>query len=250
MTKGGDLSWSGLDVIQFIRKHQISDELLDKVKAAANVPMTRMQKRTPTLVKPALGVGVSSGLVDVVVLGISTGGPQALKALIPRFPADFPVPMALVLHMPVGYTEMYARKLNEICELRVEEAREGDLFEPGSLLVAPAGKHLSFVKDEMGNVFAHLHNRPFDTPHRPAVDVLFRSAAETFHNRTLGVVMTGMGYDGRQGAAWIKAQGGMIFTEAEETCIVYGMPGAVVEAGLSDRSIPLDRMAEAIIEVV
>lgn len=257
----GELALAALDAgaIDFLQKptalatekvFEISNELIEKVKAAANVPMTRMQKRAPTVIKPALGVGVRGGLVDAVVLGISTGGPQALRALVPRFPADFPVPMALVLHMPVGYTEMYARKLNDVSELRVSEAREGDPFEPGSVLVAPAGKHLSFVKDERGGVFAHLHNRPFDTPHRPAVDVLFRSAAETFHSRTLGVVMTGMGYDGRQGAAWIKAQGGMVFTEAEETCIVYGMPGAVVEAGLSDRSVPLDRMAEAIIEVV
>ena len=97
---------------------------------------------------------------------------------------------------------------------------------------------------------AHLDVRPLDTLHRPSVDVLFESAAEVFGNRTLGVVMTGMGSDGRQGAASIKAQGGRIYTESEESCVVYGMPAAVVEAGFSDRSIPLDRMAEAIMEVI
>ena len=91
-----------------------------------------------------------------------------------------------------------------------------------------------------------LSLRPLDTPHRPAVDVLFRSAAEIFGERTLGVVLTGMGSDGTKGAAWIKAQGGRILTEAEESCVVYGMPRSVVEAGMSDRAIPLDRMAEAI----
>jgi two-component system chemotaxis response regulator CheB len=133
--------------------------------------------------------------------------------------------------------------------LKVIEASEGDAVEPGVVLLAPAGQHLTFRREATGVVTAHLDTRPFDTPHRPSVDVLFQSAAQVFGDRTLGVVMTGMGSDGKQGAAWIKAQGGMVFTEAEETCIVYGMPRSVVEAGLSDKSVPLDRMAQAILEV-
>src|SRR4029453_12438813 len=101
-------------------------------------------------------------------------------------------------------------------------------------------------RDANGTVVTHLDARPFDTLHRPAVDVLFQSAAEVYRDRVLGVVMTGMGSDGRQGAAWIKSQGGMVFVEAEETCVVYGMPGSVVAASLSDRIVPLDRMALAI----
>lgn len=97
---------------------------------------------------------------------------------------------------------------------------------------------------------AHLDARPFDTLHRPSVDVMFQSAAEVFGDRVLGVVMTGMGSDGKQGAAWIKSHGGTIFTEAEESCVVYGMPRSVVEAGLSDKSVPLDRLAPAIVEVL
>jgi len=118
------------------------------------------------------------------------------------------------------------------------------------VLVAPAGRHLSFVRQEDGAVAAHLDARPFDLPHRPSVDVLFQSAAEVFGDRVLGVVMTGMGSDGKHGAAWIKSQGGRVFTEAEETCVVYGMPRSVVEANLSDKSVPLDDMAQAILEVV
>ncbi|MGH9903672.1 MAG: CheB methylesterase domain-containing protein, partial [Pyrinomonadaceae bacterium] len=116
-------------------------------------------------------------------------------------------------------------------------------------LLAPAGRHLSFRRTAEGGVVAHLDARPFDSPHRPSVDVLFQSAAETYGSRVLGVVMTGMGSDGKQGAAWIKAQGGLVYTEAEETCVVYGMPAAVAEAGLSDRRVPLDEMARAIREV-
>jgi two-component system chemotaxis response regulator CheB len=157
-----------------------------------------------------------------------------------------PVPIAIVLHMPVGYTEMYARKLDDIMPLSVKEAAEGDAVVAGSVLLAPAGRHLTFRR--IGSrVLAHLDVRPLDTPHRPAVDVLFQSAAQVFGGRTLGVVMTGMGADGRQGAAWIKAQGGQILTEAEESCVVYGMPRSVVEAGLSDASVPLEEMAEAIV---
>jgi two-component system chemotaxis response regulator CheB len=150
--------------------------------------------------------------------------------------------------MPIGYTEMYARKLNDNSALRVVEAAEGDELSPGTVLVAPAGRHLTFRRRHDGTAVAHLDVVPLDTPHRPSVDVLFQSAAEVFGDRVLGVVMTGMGSDGREGASWIKARGGTVLTEAEETCVVYGMPRSVVEAGLSDATVRLDRMARAIEE--
>jgi two-component system chemotaxis response regulator CheB len=182
------------------------------------------------------------------VLGISTGGPQALRRMLPMLPANFPVPIAMVLHMPVGYTALFAEKLDEICALDVSEAKEGDALRPGRALLAPAGRHLQFKRARNGTVDAHLSIHPLDRNHRPSVDVLFQSAAEIFGPRVLGVVMTGMGDDGRQGAGWIKAQGGTILTEDEKSCIIYGMPRSVVESGLSDRAIPLDGMAQAIID--
>ena len=225
----------------------ISEELIAKVKAAAAVPAPRLAPvATPAVVAP-LPAREGQGAVDVVVIGISTGGPQGLKRVIPRLPADFPVPVAIVLHMPVGYTEMYAAKLDELSQLTVKEAAEGDELQPGRVLLAPAGRHLSFRRSGT-RVVAHLDIRPLDTPHRPAADVLFHSAAEVFGERAMGVVMTGMGADGRDGAAWIKARGGCILTESEESCVVYGMPRAVCEAGLSDASFPIDRMADAIME--
>lgn len=230
--------------------YELAAELVQKVKAAAKAHVPAPDALPE--VKPLAPVAKSPSVtrVDLVVIGISTGGPQALKYLIQQFPADFPVPIAMVLHMPVGYTEMYARSLAQVSRLQVAEAHEGDLFRPGMALLAPAGQHLVAVRGEGGTVTAHLTLRPLDTPHRPAVDVLFRSAADVFGGRVLGVVMTGMGSDGTEGAAWIKAQGGRIFTEAEETCVVYGMPRSVVEAGLSDKVVPLSRMAEAILEAV
>ena len=229
---------------------EIADELIAKVKTAAEIPVTK-----PAAVLSAESISTDfqepqKGAVDIVVLGISTGGPQALRYMIPQLPADLRVPMAIVMHMPVGYTEMYAQKLNQLSKLQFLEAKEGDLLESGTVILAPAGRHLSLKRNDEGKVVAHLDARPFDTLHRPSIDVLFQSAAETYGSRVLGVVMTGMGSDGKEGASWIKAQGGIVFTESEETCVVYGMPRAVVEVGLSDKRVPLEQMSRAIWEVV
>ncbi|MDZ8051180.1 MAG: chemotaxis response regulator protein-glutamate methylesterase [Aulosira sp. ZfuVER01] len=231
---------------------EISDELIQKVQAATNVRLPKLAT-IPTsraTVSPLVRTRNKLRAVDIVVIGISTGGPQALNFLIPQLPQNLSVPVAIVLHMPVGYTQMYADRLNEISPLKVIEAQEGDVVEAGVVLIAPAGRHLSFIRQANGTVVTHLDFRPFDMLHRPAVDVLFQSTAEVFGDRVLGVVMTGMGSDGKKGAAWIKAQGGLIFTEAESTCVVYGMPRSVDEADLSDKSVPLNQMATAILEVL
>lgn len=229
---------------------EIAADLVEKVKAAAAVPLARIGTAPPAL-EPIVSMPAlvsAAAKFDMLVIGVSTGGPQALKWLVPRLPKEFPIPVAMVLHMPVGYTEMYAKSLNDLSQLEVREAVEGDEVKRGLALLAPAGRHLSFVRQSDGKVLAHLDARPFDTPHRPAVDVLFRSAAEVFGPRVLGVVMTGMGSDGRAGSECIKAQGGQIFTEAESSCVVYGMPRSVVEAGWSDRVVPLDQLAKTIME--
>jgi two-component system chemotaxis response regulator CheB len=158
------------------------------------------------------------------------------------------VPIVVVIHMPPGYTALFAQKLDEVCEVKVLEVQQGMVLEPGTVWIAPAGRHLSLRAGQDGAVRAELSLEPRDTPHRPSVDVLFTSAAGVFGARTLGVVMTGMGSDGRDGAAWIKSQGGTVLTEAEATCVVYGMPRSVMESGLSDASVPVERMALAIME--
>ena len=230
----------------------MGEELLQKVKAAAAAPM-RLAEPMPVgalaaAPQPSIRPG-GRGAVDVLLIGISTGGPQGLKVLMPRLPQDFPLPVCIVLHMPPGYTELYAAKLDQVTPMSVKEAAEGDALVPGRVLLAPAGRHLTFRRSGT-SVVCHLDVRPLDTLHRPAVDVMFQSAAEIFGARTLGLVMTGMGSDGREGAAWIKGAGGTIWTEAESSCVVYGMPRAVSEAGLSDASVALGEMAEAILEFV
>ena len=221
----------------------VRDELIEKVKAAAAAPVANLTGERAG--RPEVAARRETRF-DLVVIGISTGGPQALRRLLPAFPADFPVPIAIVLHMPVGYTALYAEKLNEICALDVGEAADGDLLRPGRVLLAQAGRHLGFHRNADGQTVAELLLQPLDKLHRPSADVLFRSAATVFGDRVLAVVMTGMGDDGKEGAAWVKAHGGVVLTEAQKSCVIYGMPRSVEEAGLSDASIPLADMAQAI----
>lgn len=260
----GEMALEALEAgaIDFIQKptalatekvYEIADEMIEKVKAAANIRMDKVIKPSvANAEEKILEIIQRTGLTkfDILVIGVSTGGPQALRLIIPQLPKDFPVPVAIVLHMPVGYTELYAQKLNEIATLEVMEAQEGIEMKPGRVIIGQAGKHLSFIKNAKGMVLTHLDTRPFDTPHRPAVDVLFRSAADVYGKKTLGVILTGMGSDGRDGCLWIKSQGGTVFTEAEETCIVYGMPRSVDEAQLSDKSVPLYNMVKSIREEI
>jgi two-component system chemotaxis response regulator CheB len=267
--QSGEMALEALEegAVEFVQKptalatervYEIAAELIVKVEAAAratvSAPALDVDGRAEATVAAVEGGRAAhpvrgQGRCDLVVLGISTGGPQALRHLVPRLGRDFPVPIAIVLHMPVGYTEMYAQRLDAISTLQVSEAHERDELRAGVVLVAPAGRHLTVVRDGR-SLRAHLDDRPAGTQHRPAVDVLFRSAADVLGARVLGVVMTGMGSDGLLGAAHIKAQGGRIVTEAESSCVVYGMPRAVAEASLSDRSATLDQMADAIVEMI
>ncbi len=258
-SEAGEMALNALDAgaVDFIQKPtalaserlmEMSQDLINKVRAAATARL-----HVPIVASPpplVMSRAKSRGAFDIVVIGISTGGPQALRSLLPQLPSALPVPVAIVLHMPVGFTELYARKLDEMSALQVREASDGMEVEPGGVLLAPAGRHLSLRRNDRGMVVTHLDVRPLDTLHRPSVDVLFQSAADVYHGRVLGIVMTGMGDDGREGAAWIKAKGGTIITESEESCVVYGMPRAIVDAGLSDHAVGLDKMAATILEHV
>lgn len=266
-SESGRLALQALDAgaVDFVQKPtalatekvlEISDDLVRKVKEAAGIPIDRLratlqrENGAPLTLPPVQTRSGESLRYEALVMGASTGGPRALKEVIGQLPANFPLPIALVLHMPVGYTQMFAESLGKATPFEVEEAQEGSLMRPGKVLVAPAGKHM-FLRQAPGvGVVAHLDALGYDTPHKPAVDVLFRSAAEVYGSHVLGVVLTGMGNDGLQGSAWIKAKGGTVVTEAEESCIVYGMPRSVVEAGLSDKQARLDRIAQAIVETL
>lgn len=185
--------------------------------------------------------------IELIVIGASTGGPQALTTVLRSLPANFPVPIVIVQHMPPVFTEHFANRLNEECALHVHEARHNDRIQPGEVLIAPGNFHLQIVRQGV-DLLAALHQGPPENSCRPAVDVLFRSAGQTLGAYSLGVVMTGMGQDGLRGARELVNQGGSILAQSEETCVVWGMPRAVVEAGLANQVLPLEKISNALQE--
>jgi two-component system chemotaxis response regulator CheB len=219
--------------------HDIADELVTKVLLASAQAGRRPMPEPATEDQPLPILSAPSE--RVVVIGTSTGGPQALTRLLKAFPADFPAPIAIVLHIPVGYTGPLAERLNSDCAIEVVEAKDGLELHPGRAVLAQAGVHLR-LEATGTQVHARLDLEPSDVVHRPAVNILFESAALSLGKRVLGVVLTGMGDDGLIGARAIVAGGGQILTEAESSCVVYGMPRVVKEAGLSSGEAPLERM--------
>jgi len=168
------------------------------------------------------------------VIGASTGGPAALQALLEAIPAEFPMPIAIVQHMPPGFTRPFANRLDGLCRLSVSEAEDGQRLAPGMAVVAPAGMHLRISASLVTTLAAEPASR-----HIPSVDLLFRSAARARPGGVLGVLLTGMGDDGAEGLSQIRAQGGTTIAESEESCAVYGMPRAAVERGAAQYVLPL-----------
>ena len=222
--------------------YEICDRLVAVVKAAAAAGPKRVAqpRAAPTPLE------APHTACKLLVIGASTGGPHALTELLSALPKDLPVPVAIVLHMPPGYTHALAARLDETCALEVLEASEGLEVEVGRVIIARAGLHLRVAR-EGDLIRCRLDAAPIDSLHRPAVDVLFESAAAVAGAATLGVVLTGMGDDGLIGSRAICAAGGKVLTESESSCVVYGMPRVVVEAGLSSAQPTLERMSEAII---
>jgi two-component system, chemotaxis family, protein-glutamate methylesterase/glutaminase len=182
---------------------------------------------------------------ELVAIGTSTGGPQALTELLAALPQNFPVPLAIALHIPAGYTEELAQRLDRACQIDVLEATEGLVLRPGLAVLARGGAHLQLTRSA-GRLAVQLSPEPRSEPHAPSVDVLFESAVDQLGAAVLGVVLTGMGSDGLRGARAIRAAGGRLLAEAERSCVVYGMPRVVKEAGLCDAEAALEDMALAI----
>jgi two-component system chemotaxis response regulator CheB len=170
---------------------------------------------------------------------VSTGGPNALQYLLSQLPAEFPGSILIVQHMPHGFTEMFAKRLDETCAVRVKEAQSGDLLLAGRVLICPGNRHLKAKKLPLGNV-AVLADEAAVHGHRPSVDVLFRSVAEEFGAQSIAVIMTGMGDDGASGMGAVRAAGGMTIAQSEESCVVFGMPKAAIDRGYVTRVVHLE----------
>lgn len=185
------------------------------------------------------------GPIEIIAIGISTGGPNALREVFAKLDRDLPAPIVVVQHMPPGFTEEFAKSLDKLCPLEVKEAAEGDIIKPGRILIAPGDKHIEVEKRPLATV-VHLSDAPPVNGHRPSADVLFASVAKEFGNRAMGVIMTGMGKDGAKELGTILKAGGLTLGQDEVTSIVYGMPKVAWELGHVMEQVPLSKMAERI----
>jgi two-component system chemotaxis response regulator CheB len=232
---------------------RLKDEMIPKIRQFFRFPRQSEEAQSesdrPTRIGSPGWVGVVPAEPPrIVVVGISTGGPTALGSILPGLPADFSLPILIVQHMPPLFTRLLAERLNSRCALNVREAVNGDIVEQGKILLAPGDFHMKVVSDQ-GKISVQLDQSSQQNFCRPAVDVLFRSAGEVYGGAVLGVVLTGMGQDGLRGAEVLKARGARILAQDEASSVIWGMPGAVVKAGLADCVLPLDAVIPEIIRM-
>jgi two-component system chemotaxis response regulator CheB len=228
----------------------VRQQLIPKIKALLGRPVhpgpARVAVPAPAP-RPAPPRTSPATTPAVLVIGSSTGGPEALARVIPALPASLPVPVLVVQHMPPVFTRQFAQRLDRLAALRVVEAVDGTPLLPGTVHLAPGDHHLVIRGTGRGLTTA-LNQAPPENFCRPAVDPLFRSAVAAYDGAVLGLVLTGMGSDGRAGAAEIRAAGGHVAVQDQATSVVWGMPGAIVQAGLADEVLPLDRIAETVLK--
>jgi len=253
--EGAEVTLRGLELgaMDFVDKSSVqpmsmlslADELIAKIRALGGA---RVRTRPKAPRPPAEGTSEAPA-AECIVIAASTGGPTALQVVVSALPAAFPAAVLVVQHIPRGFTRSLAERLDARSAIPVREARDGEPVLPGHVLIAPAGIHMKLVR-RRGTVEVALDEEPRDALHRPSADVLMTSAARSFGPRALGVVLTGMGADGTEGLRAIREKGGFTLAEAEETCVIYGMPKAAIEAGVVRRVVPIERVAGEILAAV
>lgn len=233
-------------VSQYIRR-----ELIPKINlfhSSSVVERTKLISRSPSQ-RQSRSQLEKSNPIKIIAIGGSTGGPEALYALLSELPANFQVPVLIVQHMPPVFTKLLAERLTAKCQIRVDEGKTGDLLEPGQVWIAPGDYHLIVERDGT-KVRLRTNQAPPENSCRPSVDVLFRSVARIYQDAVLAIVLTGMGQDGLHGCECIREVGGQVLVQDKASSVVWGMPGIVANAGLADRILPLDRMASEIISKI
>ncbi|MBI5204800.1 MAG: chemotaxis response regulator protein-glutamate methylesterase [Nitrospirae bacterium] len=219
----------------------LAKEIISKVKAITGQRPLRIASSSM-----ALQDYKGRGIIDAVAIGTSTGGPPALQVLLPKFPKDISFGVLIVQHMPQGFTGPLAKRLDTMCQIHIKEAEEGDKIEPGVALIAPSGLHMKVRKNQK---LIRLDMEPINTAHRPSVDVLFQTVADNYGNRSIGVILTGMGSDGAKGIRLMKEQGAVTLAQDEETSTIFGMPKVAIESGVIDKVVPITSMAEEIMKM-
>jgi two-component system, chemotaxis family, protein-glutamate methylesterase/glutaminase len=229
----------------YARMPEIARELIAKIKAAAQSRGVQLAPAENSRPSDKARLDSKKPPSRIVGIGVSTGGPQALQYVLSQLPGDFPGSIVVVQHMPEGFTEMFARRLDESCSISVKEAQSGDLLLAGRVLICPGSRHIKVKRLPLGDIVV-LSDDPRVNGHRPSADVLFKSLAEEFGAKGVAVIMTGMGEDGAQGMGVVKAAGGMTLAQSEESCVVYGMPKAAIERGFAQRIVALDALANTL----
>jgi two-component system chemotaxis response regulator CheB len=227
------------------RMPEIADELIGKILAAAQSRADSMQFLPDAAPAARSGKQDPAAPTRIVAIGVSTGGPNALQYVFSQLPAEFSGSVLVVQHMPDGFTDLFAKRLNETCPMRVKEAQSGDLLLAGRVLICPGNRHMKVKRLPLGNVAVLMDDEPLNG-HRPSVDVLFRSVAEEFGPQSIGVLMTGMGEDGASGLGAIRAAGGLTIAQNQETCVVFGMPRAAIDRGYAMRVVSLQDLPNAL----
>lgn len=201
-------------------------------------PVTSPAHTTPT--RPVITPGFLKNF-QLVAIGSSTGGPVALQEILTKLPENFPLPIVIVQHMPSTFTAAFAQRLDKLCRVRIKEAADGDLLAAGQALLAPGGSQMVFERRGT-SVAARIKPAQPGQTYRPCVDISFSSLAKIYTGKVLSIILTGMGADGREGIRELKRDNSMVWAQSEETCVVFGMPGAVVDAGLADQVVPLQEI--------
>lgn len=233
----------------FSRSRRITG-ILNKKPSAFKSTVKRSMPTT-TAVEKTAGRKVKRAKSEIIAIGISTGGPNALAKMLPRIPKEIDVPIVIVQHMPPVFTKSLAKSLNAKCAIEVREAVNGEPIKPGLALIAPGGKQMKIVAGADGkNRVIKITNDPPENSCRPSADYLFRSVAHHYVGRATGVIMTGMGSDGTQGLQLMKTNGATIIAQNEKTCVVFGMPKESIESGVVDIVSPLDKIADEIVKTV
>lgn len=242
-----DLQTRSMNILNLEEMLRAKIRQIAKKKVKHFHPRTYLDK--PPIAMPVFDSGRMQN-VAVVAIGTSTGGPKALQEVIPFLPKDFIVPVMVVQHMPVLFTKPFAERLDSISQLNVKEAENGDVIEAGNVYIARGGVHMKAKRINSFKSEIILDPEPENILYHPSVNVMMFSCLETFGGRILGVIMTGMGDDGTQGLKAIKQAGGKSIAQNEETCVVYGMPKMAVEAGAVDKVVPLQNIANEIVNMV
>jgi two-component system chemotaxis response regulator CheB len=247
-----------LGAIEFVAKPQdaaaghldsIAGELIEKIKVAKRAAGRKLPAAVVSDDPPHEKKKERAALPPsrIIAIGISTGGPNALQYVLSQVPGDFPACIVIVQHMPEGFTEMFAKRLDECCALDVHEARSGDLLVAGRVLICPGNRHIMVRRMPRGDIAVLSDGSPVNG-HRPSADVLFHAVAQQFGLTAVGLLMTGMGEDGAEGLGAIKDAGGMTIAQSEDTCVVSGMPRAAISKGYANKVVPLDGLAQFLVQ--